>query len=262
MLLRENALAHNRRGHGHGQQFRQLQHFIRRPGAHGAAARVQDGIAGVDQQLGGLLHIGIGRPGLARRPHRRVRQYGFIRLGGQHILRHFQYHRAGRAGTQRRKSAPQHLRNILDARKSAAPLAQAVKDAGRHFLLPFLPQVAERMLPHQQQDGDVVGIAAGDGGQAVSSARPGAGHGDAHLAGGAGVAVGDFHAQPLVPRRKWSDAGRLAQRPPQRRQTAAGEPGYVTHPFLFQGFDHSFGATHNGPSSSLGWSGQLAEATA
>ena len=150
--------------------------------------------------------------------------------------------------------------NILDASKGAPPLAQAVKDAGGYFLLPFLAQVAEGMLPHQQQHGDIVGVAAGDGGKAVGGAGAGAGHGDAYCAGSAGVAVGDFHAETLVARRKGADGSGLAQRPPQRGQTAAGEPGYVTHPFQFQGFDYGFGATHNGSSSSAGWSGQVSRA--
>ena len=74
----------------------------------------------------------------------------------------------------------------------------------------------------------------------------GAGHSDAYLSGGAGVAVGDFHAEPLVAGGEGADGVGLAQGAPQRGQAAAGESGYVTHPFQFQGFDDGFGATHNG----------------
>ena len=116
------------------------------------------------------------------------------------------------------------------------------------------------MLPHQQQHGDVVGVTAGDGGEAVGSPRPGSRHRHAYRAGGAGVSVGNLHAQPLVPRRKGTDSRRTAQRPPQRGQAAAGKSGYVTYSFLLEGFDHGFGATHNGSSPFLlinkaGWSG-------
>ena len=251
VVFGEDALAHNGGGHGHRQEFGQFQHLIGGAGAHGPAAGVEDGQPGVDQQVGGALDFGIGGAGFARSAYGGVGQGGVIGLGGQHILGHFQHYRAGGAGAEGRESAPHYLGDVLHTGESAAPLAQAVKDAGRDFLLPFLAQVAEGVLAHQQQDGDVVGVAAGDGGEAVGGARAGAGHGDAHLAGGAGVAVGNLHAQPLVAGREGADGVGLAQGSPERRQAAAGESGYVTHTFQFQGFDDGFGATHNGSSLSF-----------
>ena len=82
VIFRENAFPHNGGGHGHGEQFRQLHYFGCGAGAHGAAAGVQDGEVGVSQQMGGALHIGIGRPGFAGRTYRSVSQNGVVCFGG------------------------------------------------------------------------------------------------------------------------------------------------------------------------------------
>ena len=138
--------------------------------------------------------------------------------------------------------------------EGAAPLAEAVEDAGGDFLLPFLTEVARRVLAHEEQHGNVVSVAAGDGGEAIGGAGAGAGHGDADFAGGAGVAVGDFNAEAFVAGGKGADAG-AAERTPEGSQAAAGESGYVTYSFLFQGFDNGFSSTHGGTSHRLGWLG-------
>ena len=109
------------------------------------------------------------------------------------------------------------------------------------------PRLRAGVLAHEEQHGYVVGVAAGDGGEAVGGAGAGAGHGDAHLAGGAGVAVGNLNAEALVAGGKGPDAG-AAQWPPEGSQAAAGESGYVTYSFLFEGFDNGFGSTHGGTS--------------
>ena len=170
VIFGEGALAHNGGGHGHRQEFGQFQHFIGGAGAHGPAAGVEDGQFGVEQQVGGALHIGIGGAGFARSADGGVGQGGVIGFGGQDILGHFQHYRAGRAGAEGGESAAHYPGDVLDAGEGAAPFAEAVKDAGRDFLLPFLAQVAEGVLAHQQEDGDVVGVAAGDGGEAVGGA--------------------------------------------------------------------------------------------
>ena len=106
------------------------------------------------------------------------------------------------------------------------------------------------MLAHEEQHGNIVGVAAGDAGEAVGGAGPGAGHGDADLTGGASVAVGDLDAEALVAGGKGPDGGG-AQRAPEGVQAAAGESGYVTYSFLFEGPDYGFGSTHG--CTSFGW---------
>ena len=102
------------------------------------------------------------------------------------------------------------------------------------------------MLAHEKQDGDVVGVTTGDGGEAVGSARAGPGHGNAHLTGGPGVAVGNFHAEAFVASCEGSDGRGITQRFPKRSQTSAGEPGYVTYSLFFQCLNNGVGSTHNG----------------
>ena len=145
------------------------------------------------------------------------------------------------------KSPAHHLGNVLNPGEGAAPFAQTVEDAGGYFLLPLLAQVPHGVLPHQQQHRDVVGVTAGNGGEAVGGAGAGAGHGDAHLSGGPGIAVSDFDAQAFVASGEGSNV-RLAERAPERGEATAGEPGYVTYAFLFEGFDDGFGSTHGNTS--------------
>ena len=110
------------------------------------------------------------------------------------------------------------------------------------------------MLAHEEQDGDVVGVAAGDASQAVGCAGSGAGHGDADLTGGAGVAVGDLDAEAFVAGGEGADAGG-AQGTPEGVQATAGESGYVAYSFLFEGFDDGFGSTHGYTSLSAEYGG-------
>ena len=58
---------------------------------------------------------------------------------------------------------------------------------------------SQRVLAHQQQDGDVVGEGAGDTGQGIGCPGARAGQGHAHFAGSPCVTVGDFNAETLVP---------------------------------------------------------------
>ena len=198
MIFGEDALAHDGGCHGHGKHFGQLHDFLGGAGGHCAAAGVEDGEAGVDQQIRRALNLGVGGTGLAGRAHRGVGEHGVIGLGGHDVLGHFEDDRAGRPGAQGGEGAAHDLGDVLDAGEGAPPLAEAVKDAGGYFLLPFLAQVAQGMLAHEEQHGDVVGVAAGDAGETVGGAGAGAGHGDADLAGGAGVTVGNLNAQAFV----------------------------------------------------------------
>ena len=102
------------------------------------------------------------------------------------------------------------------------------------------------MLAHEKQDGDVVGVTTGDGGEAVGSARSGSGHGNANLTGGPGVAISNFHAEAFVASCEGSDGRGITQRFPKRSQTSAGEPGYVTYSLFFQCLNNGVGSTHNG----------------
>ena len=250
MIFGEDALAHDGGGHGHGEHLGQLANLVGGAGAHGATAGVEDGQAGVDEHVGGALDLGVGWAGLAGSAHRGVGENGLVGLGGENVLVHLENHRAGGAGTQGGEGAAHDLGNILDTSEGAPPLAEAVEDAGGDLLLPLLAEVPHGVLAHEKQHGNVVGVAAGDAGEAVGGAGPGAGHGDADLAGGAGIAVGDLNAEALVAGGKGPDVG-SAQGAPEGGQAAAGESGYVTYSFLFQGPDNGFGSTHG--CTSFGW---------
>ena len=243
MIFGEDALAHDGGGDGHGEHLGELANLVGGAGAHGATAGVQDGEAGVDEHVGGALDLGVGRAGLAGGAHRGVGENGLVGLGGENVLVHLEHHRAGGTGAQGGEGAAHDLGDVLHAGEGATPLAEAVEDAGGDLLLPFLAEVPHGVLAHEEQHGDVIGVAAGDAGEAVGGAGPGAGHGDADLAGGAGVAVGDLNAEALVAGGKRPD-GRGAQGAPEGGQAAAGESGYVTYSFLFQGPDNGFGSTH------------------
>ena len=241
MIFGEDALAHDGGRHGHGEHLGQLANLVGGAGAHGATAGVQDGEARVDQHVGGALDLGVGGAGLAGGPDRGIGEDGLVGLGGENVLVHLEHHRAGRTGTEGGEGTAHDLGNVLDPGEGATPLAEAVEDAGRDLLLPLLAEVPHGVLAHEEQHGDVIGVAAGDAGEAVGGAGPGAGHGDADVAGGAGVAVGDFDAEALVAGGKGTDR-RGPQRAPEGVQAAAGESGYVTYSFLFQGPDNGFGS--------------------
>ena len=107
------------------------------------------------------------------------------------------------------------------------------------------PMLPRGMLPHEEQDRDVVGVGPGDAGQGVGGAGgPGAGEGHADLPGGAGVAVGDLDAHALV---AGGEDGYLLRRPqgrPEGGLAAASEPGDVSDSFLFQSVDYCVAASH------------------
>ena len=243
VIFGEDALAHDGGGDGHGEHFGQLHDLLGSAGGHCAATGVEDREAGVDQHVGGALDLVLGGAGLAGGADRGVGQHGVIGLGGHDVLGHFEDDRAGRAGAQGGEGAAHDLGDVLDAGEGAAPLAETIEDAGGDFLLPLLAEVAQGVLAHEEQHGDVVGVAAGDAGEAVGCAGAGAGHGDADLAGGAGVAVGDLDAEAFVAGGEGPDAGG-AQGTPEGVEAAAGESGYVAYSFLFEGFDDGFGSTH------------------
>ena len=162
----------------------------------------------------------------------------------QHVLGHFQHNRARRAGAQVGEGAAHNGRNVLDAGHGALPLDETVEDTGRHFLLNLAAHAAQGMLSHQQQHRNVVGVSSGDAGKGVGGAWAGAGQRYAHLSGGAGIAVGDFHAHALV---AGGEDGYLLRGPQGRPEggfTAAGETGDVSDSFFFQSVDYCVAASH------------------
>ena len=254
MVFGEDALAHDGGGDGHGEHFGELHDLVGGAGGHCAAAGVEDGQAGVDEQIGGALHLIVGGAGLAGVPTGSVGHDGVVGFGGEDVLGHFEDDGAGGAGAQGGEGAAHDLGDVLDAGEGAAPLAEAVEDGGGDLLLPLLAEVAQGVLAHEEQHGDVVGVAAGDAGEAVGGAGAGAGHGDADLAGGAGVAVGDFNAEAFVAGGEGPDGGG-AQGAPEGGEATAGESGYVAYSFLFEGIDDGLGSTHGDTSLSAEYGG-------
>jgi hypothetical protein len=58
------------------------------------------------------------------------------------------------------------------------------------------------MLAHEQQHRDIIGVAGCNTCEGIRCSWTGASHGDADRPCGAGIAIGDLHAQPLVARGK------------------------------------------------------------
>ena len=85
------------------------------------------------------------------------------------------------------------------------PFHQAVKDGGRNFLLYLLSHAAKGVLSHEQEYGDVIGIAPGYTGQGVGGSGAGARHGHSHFARGARIAVSNLDSQPFMPGCKCAD---------------------------------------------------------
>ena len=100
MIFGEDALAHDGGGDGHGEHFGQLQHLLGGAGGHGAATSVEDGQVGVDEQIGGALHVGVGGAGLAGSPDRGIGQRGVVSLGSENVLVHFEHDRARGTGAE------------------------------------------------------------------------------------------------------------------------------------------------------------------
>src|SRR5215471_8293157 len=84
--------------------------------------------------------------------------------------------------------------------------------------------------------------------RAIRRAWTGAGHGDPDGPGGAGIAIGDLHAQPFVARGKDLDRGG-PQRLPQGCEAPARKTSDIFDAFLFQCSNHCLCSTHNTPSS-------------
>ena len=244
MVFGESALAHQSAGHRHGQQLGNLSGLVPCLGRQDAAAHVQYGEAGINQNIGGLVYVsGVGRC-LASGSHRFVVQNIVGSLTGEDIQGHFQDHRAGGTGTQSGERPAHYRRDILHSGHGALPLDETVEDAGRHLLLYLFPHVAQRMLSHEQQHGHVIGEGGGNPGQGVGGPGPGPAQRHADLAGCPSITVGYFHSLALVPSREYLYGLGGSKCRPKGHLAAAREPRNILNTLLLKGVNYCIASAH------------------
>ena len=86
-------------------------------------------------------------------------------------------------------------------------------------------------------------IGSGNAGHRVGHARPGGHERDAHLVGGARVAVGGVHCALLVPHQDVLDLVLLEQLVVDEQHGAPGVAEHVFDPLFLQAAHHDFGAS-------------------
>jgi hypothetical protein len=122
------------------------------------------------QHLGGLLdcrRIGGG----ALRHDRPVIELA-LEFGVEHLVRHFEQHRAGLARAQRVIGAPHQVGQFLHVMRQRRPLGHRAIDVGgakhrTHIL------ATERQAAGNHQERHILGIGLGDAGKGILDARPG-----------------------------------------------------------------------------------------
>ena len=198
MVLGKHALSHQGCGDRHRQQLSQLFDLIGRPCRQGSTTGVEDGQSRLHQEVCSPLDVLRVRRGFARWSDRIILQGSVRPLGAQHIPWHLQHHWTGRAEAQGREGPAHDTRDIIYSSKKPLPLHQTIENTARHLLLVLFSEVAQGVLPHEEQDGDIVSVACGDARQSIGCPWARASHGHTHSPRRTGVAVSNFHAEAFV----------------------------------------------------------------
>ena len=174
-----------------------------------ALAGPQQRMLGRQQHLDGFLdRRRIGRGALHR--HRPVIERAFeLRL--EHLVRHFDQHRAGLAGAHRLIGAAHQVGQFLHVMRQRRPLGdRAVDVGGAEYRAHVLAR--QRQAAGDDEQGNVLRIGLGDAGEGILDAGSGLGgkHAVALAALDAAEAVGDADADALLPAQNRADVDRRA----------------------------------------------------
>ncbi len=253
MAVREGAAGHQRGDDRHPGHLREHLQLLRRVGPDDAAADVQDGAAGLEDQPGRLTDL-LG----VRAGHRAVA--GQQQLGGprerglplHRVLGHVDQHRAGAAGRGDVERLGDRARDLGGVGDQEVVLRDRHRDAADVGLLEGVG--ADRRagdLAGDRDHRDRVHVGVRDRRDEVRRAGTAGRHADADLAGRRGVALGGVARALLVPDQDVPDLDRVVERVVRREDRAARDAEDVLGARALQGPDQALGARNRCPAALL-----------
>ncbi|CAH2600075.1 protein of unknown function [Rhodovastum atsumiense] len=243
---REGAESHQRAGAGEAGLAHELRQRL-----GGARAGIDHAAAGVDHRpLGCLQHRhGAGDLGLVRlglRPVGAVRRLGraLVRgLADQDVLRQVDHHRAGPAAAgdvERLVDGAGEVARTLD---QIIVLGGGAGDAGGvGFLEGVVADQVRRHLAGEADDGNAVQQRIHQSGHRIGGARAAGHQHHAHLAGGAGIALGGVHGRLFMAHQDVADGVLLEQRIVDRQDRSAGVTEYDLYTLILERTQENLGA--------------------
>ena len=211
----EAAAAHDGDSHGGVQLFGQLFELLVRPATDHAAAADEQGALGLGDHLGQLVHVLlVGLRGLQVVAGGQGLDAGAgpvllpgnelivdLHRGGGDVLQKVDKHRAGPSRGGHGKGLAHHVGDGLGVPHQIGGLGDGHGDAGDvHLLEGVLAQQRFAHVAGDEHHGGGVHIGGGDAGGQVGGTGAAGGKAHAHLAGGAGIAVGGVGGPLLVGR--------------------------------------------------------------
>jgi hypothetical protein len=243
---RVGAQPHQRIGDRVAEQVDQRAQLVRGIAEQHAAAGIDVGSLGVQQQLQRLADLAA-----VALAHRVVRAH--LDLVGVavvadllegHVLRHIHHHRARPAAARNVKCFFHRHGQILGILDEEVVLDDRPRDAdGVAFLECVEPDRRRRHLARNDHHRDAVHVSGRNTGDRIGQSRPRSHQRDADIAGRPGVAVGGMHSGLLVAHQHVLDGVLLVERVVNVENRAAGIAPDVLHAFGLQCLDQHFG-TH------------------
>ena len=234
--------AHERAADGRVQPFGRLQDQIGQAGRDHAAAHVHIRPLALLQQLHRLVHRRLRRLLLPER----LRHGPVLKLarGDLHVLGDVDEHRARPAGARDAERFADHVGKPGHVVDKIVVLGDVQRDAGDvHLLERVAPDLLERHVPRDGDQRHRVEHGRSDARDQVRRARAGRGDDHAHLARGAGVAVGRVRGALLMRGEHMADAVAVfIERVVNAQHLAAGVAEHVGHALLDQGLQDDLSA--------------------
>ena len=242
---RVSTQAHQRVGAGIAQHIHQRAQLLRGIAQQHAAAGVDAGPFGRQQQLQRLADLA--RVAFAHRVVRahfdalRIASVG--RLVEGNVLRDIDHDRAGAAGTGNMKSLLHGFSHVAHVLDQEIVLDDGARDAdGVTFLEGIHANRRGRHLSADDHHRDAVHVGGGDAGHGVRQAGAGRHQRDAYIAGGAGIAIGSVDGGLLVAHQHMLNGVLLIKSVINMQHCAAGITPDVLDTFGLKRLDEDFSA--------------------
>ena len=253
--------AHQGDGHGGVDPAGKLPELLVGTAADHAAAADQHGLLGLGDHVHQLVHVvlvGLGhlQGGGAGTAHQSGQAAGggvllpgqvlILGLLGSDILHNVDENGTGTAAAGQSKGLADDIGQLVDVADQISTLGDGHHDTGNVNLLEGV--LTDQVLAHVAGDEHHRGrihVGGGDTGGQVGGAGAGSGHADAHLAGGAGVAVRRVGSALLVGGQDVGDTISVAiQLIVDVQDGAAGIAEHSVDPLLQQAFHQDLGTSH------------------
>ncbi|RPK42869.1 hypothetical protein EES39_20180 [Streptomyces sp. ADI92-24] len=240
----EGAERHQCGGDGRSGQLGQHLEFGGGPGLHDAAADIQHGALGLDDELGGLadlLGVRLGDGPVAGQVLGRRPAEGGLRL--ERVLGDVDQDRSRTAGGGDVEGLGDRVRDVLRLGDQEVVLGDRHRDADDvRFLEGVGADGGGGHLTGDRDDRHRVQVGVGDRRDQVGRAWAARRHADADLAGGLRVAGGRVAGALLVADQHMTDPGGVHHRVVRRKNGAAGNAEYRVGPHLLEGADEGLRA--------------------